>query len=54
MQKFVKGMVCFFYSNNNFIVLLVKLDFTNEASDAPLTSVCDDIKTSGLEHIAKL
>ena len=48
LQIVVKGKVCFFYNNNNFVAWLVKLDFTNVTSDAPLTSVCRDIKLNKL------
>ena len=48
LQIVVKGKVCFFYNNNNFAAWLVKLDFTNVTSDAPLTSVCRDIKLNKL------
>ena len=54
LQKFVKGEACFLYSNSNFIVWVMKLDFTDVASGAPLTSVCEDISISGLEWFAKL
>ena len=50
-QKSVKGKVYLLYSNNNFTV---KLDFTNVTSDAPLASVCEDIKFSDLEQTTKL